>query len=90
MSVSGLTSCVQRYYIFKGKLWKEIIDCKYNIDSANLFSFKERASSPTSPFLKGVLWAAQATQMGYKWKSENGRRFRFWKDQWFGTCSLAI
>jgi hypothetical protein len=28
--------------------------------------------------------------MGFRWKYGDGRRIRFWKDQWFGTCSLAI
>jgi hypothetical protein len=36
-----------------------------------------------------VLWTAQATKMGYRWKLGNGKS-RFWEDLWFGNCSLAI
>jgi hypothetical protein len=28
--------------------------------------------------------------MGFRWKYRNGRRIRFWEDQWFDSCSLAI
>jgi hypothetical protein len=28
--------------------------------------------------------------MGYRWQVGNGKRIRFWEDQWFGACSLAI
>jgi hypothetical protein len=42
------------------------------------------------PFWKGVLWAARAAKMGYKWKIGDGKNIRFWEDQWFGSCSLAI
>jgi hypothetical protein len=27
---------------------------------------------------------------GFSWKVENERKARFWEDQWFVTCSLAI
>jgi hypothetical protein len=40
--------------------------------------------------LKGVKWAAQAAKLGYCWKVGNGKKIRFWEDQWFGSCSLAI
>jgi hypothetical protein len=36
------------------------------------------------------MWAAQAAKMGYRWKIGNGKKIRFWEDQWSGTCSLAI
>lgn len=28
--------------------------------------------------------------MGIKWVVGNGRKIRFWKDQWLGNTSLAI
>jgi hypothetical protein len=28
--------------------------------------------------------------MGYRWKRGNEENVRFWKDQWFGFCILAI
>ena len=43
----------------------------------------------TSPFLKGVLWAAQAAHMGIKWVIGNGEKVRFWEDPWLGNTSLA-
>jgi hypothetical protein len=43
-----------------------------------------------SPFWKGVMWAAKAAKMGYQWKVGDGRKIRFWEDQWFGDSSLAI
>jgi hypothetical protein len=36
------------------------------------------------------MWAAQAARLGVKWHVGDGRRVRFWEDQWFGSCSLAI
>jgi hypothetical protein len=36
------------------------------------------------------MWAAQAARMDYRWQVGNEKRIHFWKDQWFGTCSLAI
>jgi hypothetical protein len=42
------------------------------------------------PFEKGVLWAAKTAKMSFRWKYGNGKIIRFWEDQWFGTCSLAV
>jgi hypothetical protein len=36
------------------------------------------------------MWAAQAAKMGYKWHVGDGKSVRFWEDQWFGSCSLAM
>lgn len=36
------------------------------------------------------MWALQAAKMGIKWVVGNGKRVRFWKDNWFGNSSLAI
>lgn len=43
-----------------------------------------------SDFLKGVIWAAQAAKMGYRWQVGNGKQVKFWEDNWLGTSSLAI
>lgn len=43
-----------------------------------------------SPFWKGVLWASKAAKLGVTWKVGDGKSIRFWEDQWFGNCSLAI
>jgi hypothetical protein len=63
------------------------VNFKYHPDSPNLFCCED---SQASPFWKGMLWAAKATKMGYRWKIGNGKRVRFWEDLWFGSCSLAI
>jgi hypothetical protein len=80
-----LASWVQRYSDADGKLWKKILDHKYDI-SSNIFCCSSRNSSP---FWKGVTWAAQTAKLGYRWYIGDGRRVRFWEDVWFGTCSLA-
>jgi hypothetical protein len=28
--------------------------------------------------------------MGYAWRVGNGRKIKFWEDEWFGSSSLAI
>jgi hypothetical protein len=80
-------SWVQRFYDGNSQLWKHIVDCKYNTLSPNVFCYNGRN---LSPFLKGVLWAAKVAKMGFRWKVGNGQRIRFWDDQWFRSCSLAI
>jgi hypothetical protein len=40
-----LASWVQRYYDSESKLWREITDCKYNIDP-NIFCCVDRNASP--------------------------------------------
>jgi hypothetical protein len=78
---------VQRYYEGDDKLCKVVIDARYSINSPKLLCCHERNSSP---FGKGVMWAAHAARMGYRWQVGNWKRVHFWEDQWFGTCSLAI
>jgi hypothetical protein len=87
MNLCLLASWVKRYHLDTDKLWKRIVDHKYRNNSPNLFACPEIGASP---FWKGVLWAARAAKMGYRWKIGNGRSVRFWEDHWFGSCSLAI
>lgn len=35
------------------------------------------------------MWAAAATKIGYRWKVGNGKRVKFWEDNWFGSSSLT-
>jgi hypothetical protein len=56
-----LASWVQRYYDGVSKLWRNIVDCKYQSNAPNLFGCNVRNGSP---FWKGVLWSAQAAKMG--------------------------
>jgi hypothetical protein len=57
------------------------------VDEPNIFCCP---SGDASPFWKGVMWAAKAARMGYQWQVGNGKKIKFWEDQWFGTSSLAI
>jgi hypothetical protein len=36
------------------------------------------------------MWAARAAKMDFRWKLGKGDKIRFWEDQCFDTCSLAI
>lgn len=69
------------------KLWRHIIDSKYNTSNPNIFCSN---TTGASQFFKGVMWAAQAAKMGYRWKVGNGTKIRFWEDNWLGSSSLAI
>jgi hypothetical protein len=74
------------YYSAEGKIWRDVIDYKYEINP-NIFCCNPRNSSP---FWKGVIWAAKTAKLGFRWRVGNGKRVSFWEDLWFGTCSLAI
>jgi len=87
LNVCLLASWTRRYNIDGNKLWKQIIDHKYNTESPNIFY---SGTSGTSSFFKGMIWAATATKMGYKWKIENDKKVKFWEDNWLGPSSLAI
>ena len=82
-----LASWIQRYNLSDNVLWKNIVYYKYRTHQPNLFCCPNYG---TSPFWKGVLWAAQAARLGYCWKVGNGRKVRFWKDMWFGGSSFAV
>jgi len=43
--------------------------------------------SPTgvSQFFRGMIWAASAAKMEYTWKIGNGRKMKFWEDNWLGA-----
>jgi hypothetical protein len=47
-----LASWVQRYYDVEGRLWRDIIDHRYN-------NYSPRNASP---FFKGVMWATKAAK----------------------------
>lgn len=57
-----LGSWIRRYQVDEGKLWKQVIDYKYNTSNPNIFITRyERASQ----FFKGLMWAAKAAKMGF-------------------------
>jgi hypothetical protein len=87
LNICLLASWVKRYQFSEGKLWKELIDYKYLTSQANIFCTRE---ANNSQFFKGFLWAARAASVGYRWKIWNGRKVRFWEDNWLGHSSLAV
>jgi hypothetical protein len=82
-----LASWIKRYQLDNDKIWKQIIEYKYRVDEPNVFCC---SSGGASSFWKGVMWAAKAACMGFQWQVGNGKKIKFWKDQCFGTSSLAI
>jgi hypothetical protein len=36
------------------------------------------------------MWAAKASRMGFRWRVGDGKKIKFWEDNWLGTSSLAI
>jgi hypothetical protein len=87
LNICLLGSWIRRYQADDGKLWKQIIDFKYKTDNPNIFYTKEHRASQ---FFKGFMWAARAAKMGYRWKVGNGKKIKFWEDNWVGSSSLAI
>jgi hypothetical protein len=74
LNLCFLGSWVKRYQNDGGKLWREVIDFKYDTRHPNLFSSN---SVGASDFFEGVIVG-------------NGRSIKFWEDNWLGTSSLAI
>jgi hypothetical protein len=38
-----------------------------------------------SRFFNGFVWVAHTANMGFRWKIGNGRKVKFWEDNWLGT-----
>jgi hypothetical protein len=87
LNMSLLGSWISRYQKDDGKLWKQIIDEKYKTTKSN---FMYTPTKGGSHFLKGVMWAAKAANLGIRWKIGDGKKVKFWEDNWLGTSSLAI
>jgi hypothetical protein len=82
-----LASWVKRYQADRGKIWRDLIDFKYKTDRPNIFDTKD---ANCSHFFKGFMWAARAAKVGFRWKVGDGRKIKFWEDNWLGSSSLAI
>ena len=87
LNICLLASWLKRYEKDKNKLWRELIDYKYKTNKPNIF---QDNSVGSSVFFKGFMSAVHATKMGYRWIIGNGKRVRFWEDNWLGSSSLAI
>jgi hypothetical protein len=57
-----LGSWVRRYYSDDKKLWKQLVDYKYDVDKGNIFTYKEQGSSN---FWKCVIWATKVATLGF-------------------------
>jgi hypothetical protein len=68
------------------KLWKQIVDDKYNTNKPNIFYSHTEGSSQ---FFKGVMWA-KAAKAGYKWKIGDEKKVKLWEDNRLVTSRLAI
>jgi hypothetical protein len=68
-------------------MWKMLVDYKYNV-SPNIFH--GRPPPQCSPFWKGVMWAAAAAKIGFRWSVGKGEKVLFREDIFIGNCSLAI
>jgi mannosylglycoprotein endo-beta-mannosidase len=82
-----LASWLKRYMEGDNKLWRRIIDTKYNTNRPKNFNCND---IHTSRFFKGFLWAAKSVQFGYRWMVGDGTKIRFWEDTWFGTSPLSV
>ena len=82
-----LGSWLRRYQESGGKMWRQLLDFKYNASDPNIFHTSSRGASN---FVKGVMWAANAAKMGFMWKIGNGQKVKFWEDNWLDTSRLAF
>jgi hypothetical protein len=81
-----LSSWINKYHLDDNKIWKMIIDHKYDLSPSILHA----NHTHYSPFWKGVMWAASSAKVGYNWNIGNGTKVLFWEDIWLGNCSLDI
>jgi hypothetical protein len=71
MNLCLLASWIRRYSLDENKLWKQIVDFKYDTQNPNIFSCH---GNNLSPFWKGVMWATNAAKIGYKWVVGSGKK----------------
>lgn len=82
-----LSSWVKRYLKDEGKLWRTLVDSKYDTGNPSIFCSKTTGSSQ---FWKRVMWAVHSLKFRYRWKIGDGTQVRLWEDTWFGTSPLAV
>jgi hypothetical protein len=87
LNICLLGSWIRRYSLDKYKLWRQVVDYKYDTCSPNIFTCGDRR---VSSFWKGELWVARVAKMGFRWHLGNGSKIRFCEDVWIGNSSLAI
>jgi len=63
LNISLLAPWLRRYNNDRDKLWKELLDYKYNTEKPNIFLTRTVGASS---FFKGFMWAAQVAKLGYR------------------------
>jgi hypothetical protein len=63
LNMSLLASWIKRYNIVSHKMWKQLIDFKYDTDKPNIFC---SSTVGDSQFFNGVMRAASTAKMGYR------------------------
>ena len=85
MNLCLLGSWFNRYFNAGDKIWRQIVDFKYNFSPNILWTTEYNAS----PFWKGIIWAAPSVRSGYKWEVGTGVDVLFWLDPWISDLSLS-
>jgi hypothetical protein len=86
MNLCLLGSWFKRFFSAEDKIWRKIIEYKYNT-SPNICWISSNATS--SPFWKGLTWAAPSIRSSYHWKVGNGKNVLFWLDTLMSGGSLV-
>jgi hypothetical protein len=63
LNINLLASWLKRYKSDKDKIWKELVDFKYQTKDLNILVTR---TTNSSSFFKGFMWATQAAKLGYK------------------------
>lgn len=80
MNKALLAKMAWRVIIEEDAIWAKVIRSKYGLESDGLVVFKEKQRSLL--IWKGLVWCAELLQRGLKWQVANGKRVRFWVDEW--------
>lgn len=62
LNICLLASWLKRYNLDRDKLWRQVIDARYNTDKPNIFYSNTHGASQ---FFRGIMWAASAAKMGF-------------------------
>jgi hypothetical protein len=74
VNICLLASWLKRYSAGEGKLWKTVLDAKYNTSDPNILHCLDTSASR---FFKGFLWAVHAVKFGFRWIVGDGTKIRF-------------
>jgi hypothetical protein len=82
-----LGSLLKRYSKDYGKLWKTIVDAKYNTQDMNIFCSRIVG---VSHFWKGLMWFVKSVQFRYRWKIGNGVKLDSGRIRGWALCLLLF